>query len=148
MQPAAVCPYCRSSLGSDELTHCRQCGTAHHFSCWQQNGKCAVFGCSSSVSTRISAAGEMPRLHVIQFLPCIFLLIAGSNRTAGVMFSFLFIPAMAICLYGALRTAFRLARFGFTRRELSRRQWATAVITIGVNLLAIEYGIWSWLRIQ
>jgi TM2 domain-containing membrane protein YozV len=47
---AAVCPYCRSPIepgAADELI-CPGCGTPHHSDCFQENGGCTVFGCSSA----------------------------------------------------------------------------------------------------
>jgi TM2 domain-containing membrane protein YozV len=46
----AVCPYCRSPIepgAADELL-CPGCGTPHHSDCFQENGGCTVFGCSSA----------------------------------------------------------------------------------------------------
>jgi TM2 domain-containing membrane protein YozV len=46
----AVCPYCRSPIepgGADEHI-CPGCGTPHHSDCFQENGGCTVFGCSSA----------------------------------------------------------------------------------------------------
>ena len=44
---AVICPYCRSELGSAAL-RCSGCGTAHHESCWNENGRrCTVFRCES-----------------------------------------------------------------------------------------------------
>jgi hypothetical protein len=47
---SAVCPYCRSPIepgAADELL-CPGCGTPHHSDCFQENGGCTVFGCSSA----------------------------------------------------------------------------------------------------
>jgi TM2 domain-containing membrane protein YozV len=47
---ASVCPYCRSPIepgAADELL-CPGCGTPHHSDCFQENGGCTVFGCSSA----------------------------------------------------------------------------------------------------
>ncbi|HSE40303.1 MAG TPA: RING finger protein [Acidobacteriota bacterium] len=42
------CAYCKEEmLAGFEVTHCLECGTPHHSECFDLNGKCAVFGCSS-----------------------------------------------------------------------------------------------------
>lgn len=44
-----LCPYCRSAIGEqDEVARCRKCRTVHHEDCWQEQGRCSVFGCGST----------------------------------------------------------------------------------------------------
>jgi TM2 domain-containing membrane protein YozV len=41
------CPYCRAPFEPDEeIVACPACATRHHADCLQENGGCAVFGCS------------------------------------------------------------------------------------------------------
>ncbi|HZV00403.1 MAG TPA: hypothetical protein VFF73_27055 [Planctomycetota bacterium] len=40
------CPYCHGELGRDMLAaRCELCRTAHHASCFAENGACSVHGC-------------------------------------------------------------------------------------------------------
>lgn len=45
-----VCPYCRDTLGTDDLIACDACHTAHHRECLTEAGGCTVFGCSGGAS--------------------------------------------------------------------------------------------------
>ncbi|HTC56711.1 MAG TPA: RING finger protein [Candidatus Sulfotelmatobacter sp.] len=55
---AAVCPYCRTNIGTeDRVTVCEGCGTAHHADCYVENGGCTIFGCSK-------APGDEPKVSV------------------------------------------------------------------------------------
>jgi hypothetical protein len=43
-----LCPYCREEFSQREATvSCRDCKTRHHKDCWEEVGKCSVFGCNS-----------------------------------------------------------------------------------------------------
>lgn len=46
---SALCPYCRSELnsGSEKVLVCSQCGTSIHEACWEENGQCTTWGCTS-----------------------------------------------------------------------------------------------------
>jgi hypothetical protein len=43
------CPYCRGIFDphNDAIVKCSQCGTLIHQQCWQENGQCTTWGCSS-----------------------------------------------------------------------------------------------------
>ncbi|MCI0447807.1 hypothetical protein L0152_31910 [bacterium] len=44
-----LCPYCKSPLTqSADVRTCADCQTSYHRECWEANGHCSVFGCSSS----------------------------------------------------------------------------------------------------
>ena len=43
-----LCPYCRSDFSETTGTvSCRECSTRHHKECWEEVGRCSVFGCNS-----------------------------------------------------------------------------------------------------
>jgi hypothetical protein len=43
------CPYCKSSLFSDDaIISCNDCGTLHHYECWETQSFCSVYGCEGS----------------------------------------------------------------------------------------------------
>jgi inner membrane protein involved in colicin E2 resistance len=42
------CPYCRGVLHGTVTRRCAGCGTLHHNTCFQEHGRCAIFGCSSA----------------------------------------------------------------------------------------------------
>jgi Prokaryotic RING finger family 1 len=40
------CPFCRSELTDVvSVTRCSECSTLHHTACWNENGRCSIFGC-------------------------------------------------------------------------------------------------------
>jgi hypothetical protein len=45
------CPYCRGVFDSstESIVKCSQCGTLIHEQCWQENGQCTTWGCSSMI---------------------------------------------------------------------------------------------------
>jgi Prokaryotic RING finger family 1 len=43
------CPYCKSSLFSDDaIISCNECGTLHHYECWETQSFCSVYGCEGA----------------------------------------------------------------------------------------------------
>jgi TM2 domain-containing membrane protein YozV len=46
-----ICPYCRGEFAEgEEAFPCPTCATPHHSDCFDENGGCTVFGCSSAPS--------------------------------------------------------------------------------------------------
>lgn len=46
----SLCPYCRSIIAEDaETASCMICKTIHHRECWDEGGRCSVFGCKGKV---------------------------------------------------------------------------------------------------
>lgn len=46
----SMCPYCRESIAEDAATiSCMICKTIHHGECWDETGRCSVFGCKGKV---------------------------------------------------------------------------------------------------
>lgn len=44
-----ACPYCGDQLLEARVPrYCRDCATPHHEDCWNENGGCTVFGCTSA----------------------------------------------------------------------------------------------------
>ncbi len=42
-----LCPYCRGQFtGAESTVSCRECKTRHHQECWEEVGRCSVFGCN------------------------------------------------------------------------------------------------------
>lgn len=41
----AKCPYCRSRLLAESVA-CPQCSALYHSDCWEQSGRCSVYGCT------------------------------------------------------------------------------------------------------
>lgn len=42
----AHCPYCRAEIADPEIACCFVCGTAYHKDCWNESGRCSVYGCN------------------------------------------------------------------------------------------------------
>lgn len=136
MESAANCPYCKGPLAGEEIRRCGECRTAHHVVCWQQNGRCSVFGCTGSQTVEpFRPAG---------FFPGVLLFAVSLNQGIGVILSFLFLPAMLYCLYAASRSLYTLIRSGFLRHELNRREWLWGWLSFGLNSLSLALGAWSW----
>lgn len=43
-----LCPYCKEITSSVGTVLCTACGTRHHKACWNENDRCAVYGCSGT----------------------------------------------------------------------------------------------------
>ncbi len=58
---AATCAICQSPLQADEESvACAGCNAPYHAGCWQENGGCAVYGCSEVPPTEARQALEIP----------------------------------------------------------------------------------------
>jgi hypothetical protein len=50
-----LCPYCRGEFNErDNTVSCSECKTRHHTECWEEVGRCAVFGCRSKTEIVIT----------------------------------------------------------------------------------------------
>lgn len=50
----ANCPYCKEEIHPGSLMiQCKKCKTAQHQQCWNENGRCSVFGCLGKRSAHI-----------------------------------------------------------------------------------------------
>ena len=51
-----TCPFCQTPIkpGANVIT-CPACGMPHHEDCWQENGGCTTFGCTSAHGVSVSA---------------------------------------------------------------------------------------------
>jgi len=57
----ALCAICQSALSlGGALTFCPACRAEYHADCWQENGGCAVYGCSRVPPTEGRAPLEIP----------------------------------------------------------------------------------------
>jgi hypothetical protein len=56
-----VCAICLSPFGAAEArTSCSTCNTEYHTDCWQENGGCAVYGCSQVPTVEQRRSIEVP----------------------------------------------------------------------------------------
>lgn len=62
---SAACPYCRAPIEQDEAQTvlCPGCGTPHHADCFEENGGCTVFGCSSAPAAEPKLSIAEPDLN-------------------------------------------------------------------------------------
>src|SRR5262249_44219273 len=91
---AVRCPYCREPIISGaSAVFCQNCHTFQHAACWNENGRCAVFGCEM----RVSAATMLPHRRFLLLLPSIILLPAIVNPWLAAILSFLILPAYLAC---------------------------------------------------
>jgi hypothetical protein len=62
----ALCPYCRSSIEESDVNRidCPGCGTPHHRDCFDENGGCTIFGCSSAPPPEVKVTIAGPELDV------------------------------------------------------------------------------------
>jgi hypothetical protein len=55
------CAICQSPLGPEDLkTTCSACHAEYHQDCWQENGGCAVYGCSQVPQVQPRRSIEIP----------------------------------------------------------------------------------------
>ena len=60
-QAARFCAICMTAVTADEAAHaCPACGARYHAECWEDNGGCAVYGCSQVPKTEGLTALEVP----------------------------------------------------------------------------------------
>jgi hypothetical protein len=46
-EAGAECPHCKAEIGyGDEVASCPDCGTTHHWRCWQNHGGCGAYECA------------------------------------------------------------------------------------------------------
>src|SRR5437762_1315151 len=56
-----VCAICLSAImESDAKTACPACNAGYHAECWNENGGCAVYGCSQAPAVELRRAIEIP----------------------------------------------------------------------------------------
>lgn len=56
-----VCPVCMTPVSEgDELAECSACQARYHKECWQDNGGCAIYGCSAAPTVEPRRAIEIP----------------------------------------------------------------------------------------
>ena len=59
LESAERCPYCHDAIEeSEHETAYYQCRVRHHSECWNEHGKCAVFGCGPAIAVRVRARLE------------------------------------------------------------------------------------------
>src|SRR5437870_4295401 len=113
LRQALICPYCRDDVSRRGTVACARpgCGALYHRECWSEcaasYGGCAVYGCGSTTSKEISAAGFVLRLLRLVVAAAIFpKRVARALREPG---------------RGSLAEAFALARGVFSRRAAHKR---------------------------
>jgi ubiquitin-protein ligase len=61
---ASVCSICQSPVQAQEPTsNCPACQTRYHADCWQENGGCAVYGCTEVPKVEQRRAIEIPMAY-------------------------------------------------------------------------------------
>jgi hypothetical protein len=56
-----ACPFCLAGIGDGEATAaCPACHAVYHQECWQENGGCAVYGCTQVPAVESRQAIEIP----------------------------------------------------------------------------------------
>jgi hypothetical protein len=62
--PGVACPYCLAGLAdSDDVVPCPGCHTVLHRECWEENGGCAVYGCTHAPPPEPRQAVEIPNSY-------------------------------------------------------------------------------------
>jgi Prokaryotic RING finger family 1 len=55
------CPYCLTGFRTEDVVgSCPGCGAVFHRECWEENGGCAVYGCSQGAAVEGRRAVEVP----------------------------------------------------------------------------------------
>ncbi|MEJ0090905.1 MAG: RING finger protein [Limisphaerales bacterium] len=56
-----ICAICLSAISNEDAkTACPACNAGYHTGCWQENGGCAVYGCSQAPAVESRRAIEIP----------------------------------------------------------------------------------------
>ena len=58
--PAVICQFCYCDVESADKMVCPECSSAYHEECWQDNGGCAVYGCTAAARPRPREDIETP----------------------------------------------------------------------------------------
>jgi hypothetical protein len=62
--PSVLCAICQTAvLAREEKTFCPECHSPYHSDCWQENGGCALYGCTQVPATEGRAAIEIPAAY-------------------------------------------------------------------------------------
>ena len=66
----SICAICQCPIGAgDQRTSCPDCHAAYHADCWQDNGGCAVYGCSQVPPTQKLSDVERTLAKPVIFSP-------------------------------------------------------------------------------
>src|SRR5438552_2576669 len=61
---STLCAICQCPMQLDELqTSCPECKARYHADCWQENGGCAIYGCSQVPPTEKREQLEIPAAY-------------------------------------------------------------------------------------
>lgn len=116
-----VCPYCKEILGpqrvqntqrirkTKETIACPRCRTLHHETCWNQNGRCSVFGC---IGIRKCSAADAWKL-----IPALLGILCLAAHGAALQIALL--PALFYSLYASVYFLIVLLEHGFVRGVLT-----------------------------
>lgn len=122
------CPYCRDRIEAYELrVRCTNCRTAFHSSCWSENGKCSVFGCFGKP--------EAGYRRLLLFFPAAVLILSTLSPMAGVILSFLVLPAYAAS--AVVTVHFTSDVLAALRRNRADGSLLSSLLAISVNIVAI-----------
>ena len=131
---ALVCPYCRSHLLSGLQTRqCRDCYALYHAECWNEYGRCSVFGCQGSAGGR--------QRHELLFVPAILWTVCLLHQAVAVMFSFLLAPAITYCVLATLYYLWDLFYRFHIARTVVRERFRHDLLFVVVNVFPIALTI-------
>src|SRR4051812_41161988 len=58
---AGRCAYCQTAIKDDEArAACQECHAEYHTDCWNENGGCAMYGCSAVPAIEPRSSLEIP----------------------------------------------------------------------------------------
>jgi hypothetical protein len=134
MKSSLNCPYCKSPIESGSpAVRCPECATLHHSSCWEENGACSIFGCSSTEPKTIR--------KILLLIPPFILALAMLNTHIAVQVSFLFFPALLFCIIAGGYSLISLIEAGLIRRTMTRAEIKRHLLYLGLYSLSICLGL-------
>lgn len=110
---AWLCPYCKNELGEERPTECPDCRTRHHIHCWEQFGRCSVFGCSGGKGFRKS--------DLLMVLPSVIFSTSLLINLPDWLHSLLLIPSSFLCFSFSAYFLLSIVEDGLLKNRLSRR---------------------------
>ena len=129
-----VCPYCREPFHLQSIRVCAGCGTLHHTNCWNEYGRCSVFGCQGKprIQTR----------NYWMFAPSVIVILSILNPFLALSLSPLLFPALIYSFFSLFYFPTLLVLKGVVLETLSDRQLRGYIfqwLMNGVTLILVAH---------
>lgn len=134
------CPYCKGPLSEiTEITQCGLCRTGHHRSCWNEYGRCSVFGC---ISTE-----WLQNWDVLWMVPSLLLTTSMVHPYAALILSPFAFSAFVVLILEIFYSAYSLVEKTIVRNGM-HQEIRRYLVCLLVNLIpiALRFGFSAALK--